>query len=127
MDRLYALVEELRAVAPQGRSARQLAERFEVSKRTIERDISALQQAGVPISTQPGRRGGYVLDKAMSLPPLNFTPGEVAAVSVMLSTCFRSVGGDAKSLTAENSWCIRLFAAPTSSCPKFRQRSLVEA
>jgi predicted DNA-binding transcriptional regulator YafY len=85
MDRLYALVEELRAVAPQGRSARQLAERFEVSKRTIERDISALQQAGVPISAQPGRRGGYVLDKAMTLPPLNFTPGEAVAVAVMLS------------------------------------------
>jgi predicted DNA-binding transcriptional regulator YafY len=85
MDRLYALVEELRAVAPQGRGARQLAERFEVSKRTIERDISALQQAGVPISAQPGRRGGYVLDKAMTLPPLNFTPGEAVAVAVMLS------------------------------------------
>lgn len=85
MDRLYALVEELRAVAPRGLSARQLAGHFEVSMRTIERDISALQQAGVPISAQTGRRGGYVLDKAMTLPPLNFTPVEAVAVAVLLS------------------------------------------
>ena len=41
-DRLYALVEELRAVSPPRRSARWLAERFEVSVRTVERDLSAL-------------------------------------------------------------------------------------
>lgn len=41
-DRLYALVEELRAVSPRRRSARWLAERFEVSVRTVERDLSAL-------------------------------------------------------------------------------------
>ncbi len=58
-DRLYAIVEELRAVAPQPRSARWLAERFEVSTRTIERDASALQQSGVAIYAEPGRRGGY--------------------------------------------------------------------
>ncbi|GAA3354363.1 HTH domain-containing protein [Saccharopolyspora gregorii] len=48
-DRLYALVEELRAVAPRPRSAGWLAKRFEVSTRTVERDIAALQQSGVPI------------------------------------------------------------------------------
>ena len=57
LDRLYAVVEELRAVGPSGRSARRLAERFEVSVRTIERDILALQEAGVPIAANPGRGG----------------------------------------------------------------------
>ena len=61
-----------------------LAERFEVSVRTIERDILALQEAGVPISGQVGRRGGYVLDRAMTLPPLNFTPAEAVAMAVGL-------------------------------------------
>jgi predicted DNA-binding transcriptional regulator YafY len=84
-DRLYALVEELRAAGPRGRSARRLAERFEVSVRTIERDLSALGQAGVPITAYQGRLGGYVLDRSMTLPPLNFTPDEAAAVAVALS------------------------------------------
>ena len=84
VDRLYAVVEELRAAGSRGRSARQLAERFEVSKRTIERDILALQEAGVPISAQVGRRGGYALDRSMTLPPLNFTPAEAVATAIGL-------------------------------------------
>ena len=85
-DRLYALVEELRAVAPRPRSARQLAARYEVSTRTIERDILALQESGVPIYAETGRCGGYVLDKALTLPPLNFTAAEMVAIAVSLAT-----------------------------------------
>src|SRR3954470_7636959 len=84
IDRLYALVEELRAAGSRGRTARRLADHFEVSVRTIERDLSALGQAGVPLATKQGRAGGYALDRSMSLPPLNFTPGEAAAVAVAL-------------------------------------------
>ena len=85
IDRLYALVEELRAVAPGFRSATRLAERFEVSTRTIERDLSALQQAGVPIYATPGRRGGYAIDTQHTLPPLNLTAAEVTAVATALA------------------------------------------
>ena len=67
-DRLYAIVEELRASAPRRRSARELAGHFEVSVRTIERDIVALQQAGVPIYADTGRAGGYTLDKSAPSP-----------------------------------------------------------
>ncbi|QXJ20778.1 YafY family transcriptional regulator [Actinomadura graeca] len=84
-DRLYALVEELRACAPRRVSARELAARFEVSARTIERDICALQQAGVPIYADVGRSGGYTLDKSRTLPPLNFTPAEAVAVAITLA------------------------------------------
>ncbi len=84
IDRLYALVEELRAAGPRARTARRLAEHFEVSVRTIERDLSALGQAGVPLATKQGRGVGYALDRSMSLPPLNFTPGEAAAVAVAM-------------------------------------------
>jgi predicted DNA-binding transcriptional regulator YafY len=84
-DRLYTLVEELRAAAPRPRTSRWLAERFEVSVRTIERDLSALQQAGVPIWAAPGPGGGYSIDPSMTLPPLNFTSSEALAVSLALA------------------------------------------
>jgi predicted DNA-binding transcriptional regulator YafY len=83
-DRLYALVEELRAVAPRPRSARWLATRFEVSVRTVERDIGALQQSGTPIWAEPGRTGGYCLDAQRTLPPVNLTPQEAVAMAVAL-------------------------------------------
>jgi predicted DNA-binding transcriptional regulator YafY len=98
-DRLYALVEEMRAVAPRPRSARWLAGRFEVSVRTVERDISALQQSGVPIYAELGRTGGYCLDKARTLPPVNLTPGEAVAMAVALrglaGTPFRATAASA--------------------------------
>src|SRR5262245_61043301 len=84
-DRLYALVEELRATAPQVRSVRRLAARFEVSGRTIQRDILALQEAGVPIWATPGPGGGYSIDPAHTLPPLNFDGSEAAAIALALA------------------------------------------
>src|SRR5207248_10344604 len=84
-DRLYAIVELLRATAPRARAARDLAERFEVSVRTIERDISSLQQSGVPIWATPGPGGGYSVDPSMSLPPLNFSADEATAIAVALA------------------------------------------
>ena len=42
-------------------TARQLAQRFEVSERTIRRDVDALSAAGVPVYTRPGRTGGVAL------------------------------------------------------------------
>jgi predicted DNA-binding transcriptional regulator YafY len=98
-DRLYVLIEEMRAVAPRPRSARWLAGRFEVSVRTVERDINALQQSGVPIYAELGRTGGYCLDKARTLPPVNLTPGEAVAMAVALrgleGTPFRAPAGSA--------------------------------
>lgn len=84
-DRLYAIVEELRASAPGSRTARELADLYEVSTRTIERDVLALQEAGVPIRGAAGRRGGYSIDPARTLPPVNFTPAEALAITVALT------------------------------------------
>lgn len=85
-DRLYALVEELRAAAPAVRTTTALAEHFEVATRTIKRDISALQQAGVPIWGTGGPGGGYAIEDAATLPPLTFTPGEATAVAIALAS-----------------------------------------
>src|SRR5918994_1811419 len=93
-DRLYALVEELRAVAPQPRTARQLADRFEVSVRTIERDIGALLEAGVPLYATPGPGGGHAIDPLHTLPPVNFTSDEAAALAIALARPGRSPRAD---------------------------------
>lgn len=84
-DRLYALVEELRARAPRTMRAAELAARFEVTIRTIERDLLALQEAGVPIWARTGPGGGYGLNAETTLPPLNLTPAEAAALATALA------------------------------------------
>lgn len=84
-DRLYALAEELRAAGPKGRTAAWLADRFEVAGRTVKRDVSALQQSGLPVHAQGGPGGGYVLDQRATLPPVAFTAGEATAVAVALA------------------------------------------
>jgi predicted DNA-binding transcriptional regulator YafY len=104
-ERLYALVEELRARAPRLLRAAEAARRFEVSTRTIERDLLALQEAGVLIWAQPGPGGGYGLNVDTTLPPLNLTPAEAAAVATALAASrampFAEAGRSAlKKLTA---------------------------
>ncbi|MEV6281553.1 WYL domain-containing protein [Kribbella sp. NPDC051770] len=84
-DRLYAIREELRRAGPRGRTAEQLATTFEISVRTVKRDISALQQAGFPIWARTGRIGGYVVDPSATLPPVNFTAPEAAALAAAIA------------------------------------------
>lgn len=73
-DRLLAIVLELQARG--GARAEDLARTFEVSKRTIYRDITALCEAKVPVVASPGT--GYRLMEGYFLPPLSFTPDEAA-------------------------------------------------
>ena len=62
---VYHLLDKGQATAPE------LAEKFEVSVRTIYRDIDALSGAGIPVYAEAGRNGGihlmsdFVLDKAV--------------------------------------------------------------
>ena len=74
MDRLLAIVLELQG--KRTRRAEDLAATFEVSKRTIYRDMEALCEAGVPLIAVPGR--GYALIEGYFLPPLSFTEDEAA-------------------------------------------------
>ena len=75
-DRLFDLIQILR----DGRlhTARDLAERLEVSVRTLWRDMASLQASGLPVD---GERGvGYILRQTIDLPPLTLTPDEVEAL-----------------------------------------------
>lgn len=59
-------------------TARFLSDHFDVSERTIYRDIRTLENAGVPIGSEAGV--GYWLDKGYRLPPVSFTLDEAAAL-----------------------------------------------
>lgn len=86
-DRLYALAEELRFAGERGRTSAELAAQFEVSTRTVKRDLAALQQAGMPIWSEGGPGGGYrLLPSSTDLPPVTFTPGEAVAIAVALGS-----------------------------------------
>lgn len=76
-ERLFALTEYLRG-RRSGVTAETLAERFGVTVRTIYRDLDALRDAALPVAAEPGRGGGYALEKSYSLPPVNFTAREAA-------------------------------------------------
>src|SRR5439155_22874299 len=78
-DRLFDIVQTLRA-AGQPLTAAAMAEKLEVTARTIYRDIAALQGSRVPIEGAPGI--GYVLRRGFDLPPLMFTTEEIDAIAV---------------------------------------------
>src|SRR5579871_578998 len=78
MDRLFAILLQLQARGQQ--RAQDLAAGFEVSIRTIYRDMQALSEAGVPVIALPGQ--GYGLQEGYFLPPLMFTALEAGALSL---------------------------------------------
>ncbi len=59
-------------------TAKQLAERLEVSERTIYRDIQDLSLSGVPVEGEAGV--GYMLRHTMDIPPLMFSQDEIQAL-----------------------------------------------
>jgi predicted DNA-binding transcriptional regulator YafY len=75
-DRLFQLVQLIR-----GRrlsTAAFLAQRLEISERTVYRDVSDLQRQGVPIEGEAGV--GYRMRAGFDLPPLMFTTDEARAL-----------------------------------------------
>jgi predicted DNA-binding transcriptional regulator YafY len=71
--RLVGLLQRRRTV-----TAAALAERLEVSERTVYRDIADLVGSGVPIQGEAGV--GYRLERGFDLPPLMFSETEIAAI-----------------------------------------------
>ncbi|WP_433272346.1 helix-turn-helix transcriptional regulator [Actinosynnema sp. CS-041913] len=61
-----------------------LAERLDVSPRTVRRDVDRLRELGYPIAAVKGPDGGYRLDAGMELPPLLFDDEQAVALAVAL-------------------------------------------
>ena len=59
-------------------TAKEISERFEISIRTVYRDIRSLEQGGVPIGAEAGI--GYFLPESYNLPPVMFTKNEAGAL-----------------------------------------------
>ena len=80
----------------------ELADRLEVTPRTLRRDIQRLRDLGYPVHATPGVAGGYRLAPGATLPPLLLTDDEAVAVAVSLRTAAsQSVTGIAETaLTA---------------------------
>ncbi|WP_347924624.1 YafY family protein [Pontimicrobium sp. SW4] len=61
-------------------TAKEIADRFEISLRTVYRDIKTLQESGVPIGSENGI--GYFIVEGYSLPPIMITEEEANALIV---------------------------------------------
>ncbi len=70
-----------------------LAERLEVSARTVRRDVDRLRELGYPVQATKGPDGGYRLDAGSQLPPLLFDEEQAVAVAVALQAATGSVDG----------------------------------
>lgn len=85
VERLHALTEILRRSGVRGVSANRLATEFEVSVRTIKRDLDALENSGAPLWSRPGPGGGYGLASGASLPPVTLSPAQAVALMAAVS------------------------------------------
>ncbi|GAA3640218.1 helix-turn-helix transcriptional regulator [Flavivirga jejuensis] len=85
-------------------TAKEIADRFEISLRTVYRDIKTLQEAGVPIGSENGI--GYFIVDGYSLPPIMITEEEANAL--IISEKLISNQGDASLIKDFNSILIKI-------------------
>jgi len=120
-DRLYRLTDLLRG----GRltTARRLAERLEVSERTIYRDIADLMAAGVPVQGEAGV--GYVMLPGFDVPPLMFDRSEIAAL-VTGARLVEAWGGAAMARAASDA-LVKISAVVPADIARAADRTSIHA
>ncbi|WP_204358268.1 YafY family protein [Streptosporangium sp. 'caverna'] len=64
----------------------ELADRLQVSERTLRRDIDRLRELGYPVAASRGVAGGYQLQSGTAMPPLLLDDDEAVAIAVGLRT-----------------------------------------
>lgn len=78
IDRLTSILIQLQT--KRWITAAEIADRYEISQRTVYRDIRALEEAGVPIGAETGK--GYFIVDGYHLPPVMFTREEAGAMLI---------------------------------------------
>jgi len=76
IDRLTAMLVHLQSKKVV--KAEEMSDRFEISLRTVYRDVKALMEAGVPIGSEAGK--GYFIVDGYHLPPVMFTQDEASSI-----------------------------------------------
>lgn len=65
-------------------TSEELADRLEVTTRSVRRDVDRLRELGYPVHASKGHGGGYQLGAGAALPPLLLDPDEAVAMAVCL-------------------------------------------
>src|SRR6476646_12017479 len=78
-------------------TAPELAERLEVTERTVRRDMTRLRSLGYPVLGSTGPYGGYALGAGGHLPPLVLDDDEAVAVAIGLRGAAAGAGGGVES------------------------------
>lgn len=86
MNKLERLTAILLLLQEKSYTSEAIARHFEVSKRTILRDIQALSEMGVPVIAREGAGGGYSLPADYGVAPLPLTAREAFLLLLALST-----------------------------------------
>jgi Predicted transcriptional regulator len=92
VDRLVSII--LLLLEKERIGAQELAERFEVSPRTIYRDIDAINMAGIPVLSTPGAGGGFEILPRYKLDKSTFSAADLSALLMGLSNLSGVMRGD---------------------------------
>src|SRR5215218_6401323 len=115
MNRVDRLTAILMLLQDRPRTSDEIARHFEVSKRTILRDVQALSEMGVPIIAREGAGGGYSLPEDYWLAPLPLTSHEAFLLLLALSAVSRH--SEIPFMGAYRSLIAKLRALMPSSLP----------
>lgn len=92
VDRLVSIIMIL--LDKERIGAQELADRFEVSPRTIYRDIDAINMAGIPVRSTSGVGGGFEIMPEYKLDKKVFSADDLSALLMGLSSLSGMIGGD---------------------------------
>lgn len=92
IDRLISIIMILLEKKRIG--AKELASMFEVSKRTIYRDIDSISMAGIPIASTPGSLGGFEIMSGYKIDKAVFSTADLCSILTGLTSLSNIIRGD---------------------------------